>query len=46
MDALVRRIPLKRPGTVHDMADAAFFLATNAYATGMVLDLDGGWTAV
>ncbi|WP_164018144.1 SDR family NAD(P)-dependent oxidoreductase [Pyxidicoccus trucidator] len=46
MDALVSRIPLKRPGTVRDMADAAFFLATNAYATGMVLDLDGGWTAV
>ncbi|NMO19428.1 SDR family oxidoreductase [Pyxidicoccus fallax] len=46
MGAFVGRIPLKRPGTVHDMADAAFFLTTNAYATGMVIDLDGGWTAV
>lgn len=46
MDSLVSRIPLKRPGTVNDMADAAIFLATNAYATGMVLDIDGGWTAV
>ncbi|MDY7227165.1 SDR family NAD(P)-dependent oxidoreductase [Hyalangium rubrum] len=24
---LTRQVPLKRPGTVHDMADAAFFLA-------------------
>lgn len=46
LDALTGNIPLKRPGTVHDMADAAFFLATCAYATGMVLDVDGGWTAV
>jgi NAD(P)-dependent dehydrogenase (short-subunit alcohol dehydrogenase family) len=46
MEAFVSRIPLKRSGTVHDMADAAFFLSTNAYATGMVLDIDGGWTAV
>lgn len=43
---LSNQIPMKRPGTVHDMADAAFFLATCAYATGMVLDVDGGWTAV
>jgi NAD(P)-dependent dehydrogenase (short-subunit alcohol dehydrogenase family) len=46
MDGLVKNIPLKRPGTVQDMADAAFFLATNSYATGQVIDLDGGWTAV
>ena len=43
---LSNNIPLKRPGTAGDMADAAFFLATCAYATGMVLDVDGGWTAV
>jgi NAD(P)-dependent dehydrogenase (short-subunit alcohol dehydrogenase family) len=43
---LSNNVPMKRPGTVHDMADAAFFLATCAYATGMVLDVDGGWTAV
>ncbi|RYZ43551.1 MAG: SDR family oxidoreductase [Myxococcaceae bacterium] len=46
MDRLVSNIPLKRPGTVRDMADAAFFLATCAYATGQVIDIDGGWTAV
>lgn len=43
---LVPRIPVGRPGTVHNMADAAFFLATCDYATGQVLDIDGGWTAV
>ncbi|KFA87391.1 SDR family NAD(P)-dependent oxidoreductase [Archangium violaceum] len=43
---LSNNIPMKRPGTANDMADAAFFLATCAYATGMVLDVDGGWTAV
>ncbi|MFE8603022.1 SDR family NAD(P)-dependent oxidoreductase [Archangium violaceum] len=43
---LSNNIPMKRPGTAGDMADAAFFLATCAYATGMVLDVDGGWTAV
>ncbi|MDC0711387.1 SDR family oxidoreductase [Stigmatella sp. ncwal1] len=46
MEGLVSRVPLKRSGTVHDMADAAFFLCTNTYATGQVLDIDGGWTAV
>ncbi|WP_255510352.1 MULTISPECIES: hypothetical protein [Myxococcus] len=39
-------VPMKRAGAPRDMADAAFFLATCAYATGMVLDVDGGWTAV
>ncbi len=43
---LANNVPMKRPGTAADMADAAFFLATCAYATGMVLDVDGGWTAV
>ena len=40
------RIPLHRPGRPDDIADAAMFLATCEYATGMVLDVDGGWTAV
>lgn len=39
------RIPLRRPGRARDMVDAAMFLATCEYATGMVLDVDGGWTA-
>nr|WP_306414608.1 SDR family oxidoreductase [Corallococcus carmarthensis] len=45
LDALVSKVPLKKPGTVRDMADAAYFLATCAYATGQVIDIDGGWTA-
>jgi len=46
MSSLMDRVPLKRSGSARDMADAAFFLATCDYATGMVLDIDGGWTAV
>ncbi|MFY0574211.1 SDR family NAD(P)-dependent oxidoreductase [Cystobacter fuscus] len=46
MSSLMERIPMKRTATAREMADAAFFLATNAYATGVVLDIDGGWTAV
>ncbi|MCP3102442.1 SDR family oxidoreductase [Myxococcus sp. K15C18031901] len=46
LDTLVNHVPMKRPGVPRDMADAAFFLATCAYANGMVLDVDGGWTAV
>jgi NAD(P)-dependent dehydrogenase (short-subunit alcohol dehydrogenase family) len=37
---------MKRPGQPSDMADAALFLATCQYANGMVLDIDGGWTAI
>ena len=38
-------IPLARPGNAADIADAALFLATCEYATGLVIDVDGGWTA-
>lgn len=41
-----RSIPLRRPGAPRNMAEAAMFLATCDYATGMVLDVDGGWTAL
>nr|WP_306799741.1 SDR family NAD(P)-dependent oxidoreductase [Corallococcus sp. AS-1-6] len=27
------------------LEDAAYFLATCEYATGQVIDIDGGWTA-
>ena len=40
------RIPMRRAGEGADMAKAAMFLATCSYATGMVLDVDGGWTAL
>ncbi|MCY1000332.1 SDR family NAD(P)-dependent oxidoreductase [Myxococcus sp. MISCRS1] len=46
LDTLAAHVPMKRAGAPRDMADAALFLATCAYATGMVLDVDGGWTAV
>lgn len=42
---LEHKIPMKRPGKPADMADGALFLATCEYANGMVLDIDGGWTA-
>ncbi|MBM4267080.1 MAG: SDR family oxidoreductase [Deltaproteobacteria bacterium] len=41
----VDRIPAKRAGRPGDTAEAAHFLATCAYASGIVLDVDGGWTA-
>ncbi|CAG8956347.1 hypothetical protein HYFRA_00003728 [Hymenoscyphus fraxineus] len=39
-------IPLKRFGTPSEIADAALFLATNAYANNCVLNLDGGLSAM
>jgi NAD(P)-dependent dehydrogenase (short-subunit alcohol dehydrogenase family) len=41
-----RSIPLRRPGRPENMAEAAMFLAVCDYATGLVLDIDGGWTSV
>lgn len=42
----LERIPLKRFGTVEEIADAAVFLATNQYANNCVINLDGGLSAV
>lgn len=42
----MERIPLKRFGTVEEIADAAVFLATNQYANNCVINLDGGMSAV
>lgn len=39
-------IPLKRFGQPSEIADAAVFLATNAYANNCVLNLDGGLSAI
>ena len=36
------RLPLKRAGDPDDVARAAIFLATNDYATGSILHVDGG----
>jgi len=51
MDASARSkaldaIPLKRFGDASEIADAALFLATNAYANNCVLNLDGGLSAI
>jgi NAD(P)-dependent dehydrogenase (short-subunit alcohol dehydrogenase family) len=37
--------PLPYHGHPKDMADAAIFLATCNFATGQVIEIDGGWTA-
>ena len=46
-DSLISHIPLGRPGTPEDIANAALFLAApeSAYITGTVIVVDGGWTA-
>ncbi|KAK4133210.1 NAD(P)-binding protein [Trichocladium antarcticum] len=45
-DDLTAKIPLKRFGTADEVADAAAFLAKNAYANNCILNLDGGLSAV
>lgn len=37
-----RSLPLGKVGTVDESAEAAIFLMTNTYTTGIVLDVDGG----
>jgi NAD(P)-dependent dehydrogenase (short-subunit alcohol dehydrogenase family) len=39
-------IPLKRFGRPSEIADAAVFLAANAYANNCVLNVDGGLSAI
>jgi NAD(P)-dependent dehydrogenase (short-subunit alcohol dehydrogenase family) len=44
-DEFIARIPLKRPGTVEDMAGAVVFLCSKDadYITGQTLNVDGGF---
>ena len=44
IDYLVDRIPLKRPGSPHDLDGAVVFLASDAgeYVTGQTMLVDGG----
>ena len=46
VDYLVDRIPLKRPGSPHDLDGALVFLASDAaeYVTGQTMLIDGGIT--
>jgi NAD(P)-dependent dehydrogenase (short-subunit alcohol dehydrogenase family) len=48
VETVFEKIPLGRPGTADDMADAADFLlsAKAGYITGQVLSVDGGLTIV
>lgn len=41
-DGAKAQIPLKRFGSVEDVANTAVFLATNSYITGQVINVDGG----
>jgi NAD(P)-dependent dehydrogenase (short-subunit alcohol dehydrogenase family) len=44
---LTSRIPIRRAGTVEDVAQACLYLGSDAsrYVTGAILAVDGGWTA-
>lgn len=42
-DAMASVHPLGRIGEVHDTSDAALFLATAGFVTGVVLEVDGGY---
>lgn len=48
VDWVSRLTPMGRPGDLCELDGATIFLASNAssYVTGVVLPVDGGWTAV
>ncbi|ARJ05894.1 3-ketoacyl-ACP reductase [Cnuibacter physcomitrellae] len=48
MESVLAKVPLQRPGTADDMADAIDFLLSDraSYITGQVISVDGGLTVV
>jgi 3-oxoacyl-[acyl-carrier protein] reductase/2-deoxy-D-gluconate 3-dehydrogenase len=46
-EAFMRHLPMGRPGTPEEIAEAALFLSSPAcrYVNGQTLAVDGGWTA-
>lgn len=41
-EKFLKRVPLGRCGSPHDIADTVLFLATNDYMTGEIIHVDGG----
>jgi NAD(P)-dependent dehydrogenase (short-subunit alcohol dehydrogenase family) len=46
-ERMLAHVPLGRPGTPEEIAQAALFLASpeNRYVNGHIMVVDGGWTA-
>ncbi len=42
LEAISARLPIGRLGTTEETAQAVYFLATNGFANGVILTLDGG----
>jgi NAD(P)-dependent dehydrogenase (short-subunit alcohol dehydrogenase family) len=42
LESIKARLPVGRLGTIEETAQAIFFLATNGFANGVILTLDGG----
>jgi NAD(P)-dependent dehydrogenase (short-subunit alcohol dehydrogenase family) len=47
LDWVMAQVPLKRPGEVREIADAALWLISDesSYVTGAILDVCGGWVS-